>query len=142
MSEKKRVRPTLGQVKELEAEIERLRLLNNVDGCYDKKLEAERDEWKRKFEEQLEGTSVLVKDCDAWREKYRELNRKYEEQIEGTSKLVSDCDTWRENYRDLEKELSDVREAYASTGIQCAKLKEELEALKSRGFWARLINRQ
>ena len=72
MSEKKRFRPTIGQVRELEAEIDRLMLLNNVDGCYDKKLEAECDEWKRKFEEQLDGMSVLVADCDAWREKYRE----------------------------------------------------------------------
>ena len=32
---------------------------------------------------------------------YRELERKLESQIEGTSVLVADCDAWREKYRRL-----------------------------------------
>jgi len=30
---------------------------------------------------------------------YRELQRKLDEQIEGTSLVVQDCDGWREKYR-------------------------------------------
>lgn len=63
MSEKKkRVRPTLAMVRELEAEIESLRRCGV-------------GEWRRMLDEQIEATSCLVRDCDAWRESYRELLR-------------------------------------------------------------------
>ena len=141
----KRFRPSLGAYRALESEVselkEQVRLLEKANG-YTAEDVRELEVYKHKYEEQLDGTSSLVKDCDAWREKYRELHKKYEEQIEGTSRLVSDCDAWRENYRALEKELEGVRQSYYAAGTQCAKLKEELEALKSRGFWARLLNRQ
>ena len=37
---------------------------------------------------------------------YRELEARLEEQIEGTSRIVADCDGWRAKYRDLIDEIS------------------------------------
>jgi len=56
---------------------------------------------QQKLEEQISGTSVIVRECDEWREKYRALYEKYNEQLEGTSVLVSELNGWREKYHDL-----------------------------------------
>lgn len=144
MSEK-RFRPTLGQYRALESKVEELteqvRLLEKANGYSAEEIRA-MEGYRQKYEEQLEGTSNLVADCNAWRVKFRELQKKYEEQIEGTSHLVADCDAWRENFRDLEKELEKTRETNIAVGKQCSRLNDELNALRSRGFWARVFNKE
>ena len=77
-------------------------------------------EYKRKLESQVEGTSMLVKDCDIWRDKYRGLKAMFDDQVEGTSMLVADCDGWRKKYRDL---LTDYN--YLKHGSQKLKFEEK-----------------
>ena len=50
------------------------------------------NELKAKLEEQIEGTSRLVKDCDAWREKYRALKEKYDQQLKADEYLSGQLD--------------------------------------------------
>ena len=113
MEKKKGSRPTWTQVRELEAQVAELRMKCNEGGCYDRQLEKERDEWKRKFEEQLEGTSGLVRDSDIWRENYRDLYEKHEELLSEAARLTDECKSWREKYHKI----------------------------KNRGFWSRVFNR-
>lgn len=124
---KKRFRPTLGAYRALERENEELRMKANVDGCYDKNLEAERDAWKKKFEEQLDGSSLLVQDCDGWRDKYREKC----DDVERLEGVIRDLQAKEKGYV-AEIERMDKK---------VSKLNEENERLLNRGFLARLFNR-
>lgn len=81
-------------------------------------LRIELDEYEKKLESQIDGTSNLVKDCNGWREKYRSLKAKYEEQIDGTSRLVADCDGWRERFRKLKAEYDDLNKRHQKLKIE------------------------
>lgn len=119
-------------------------------------LRKELSDCEKKLESQIDGTSMLVKDCDAWREKYRELLKMYKEQIDGTSRLVGDCDAWRDKYHTLiaenktleasnkhmEAELERVRDANQSLNDLNDERLAQIHELRSRGFWARIFNRQ
>lgn len=87
MEEKKRVRPTVAQVKKLSEELasahERVASLQDAVLFLEHKLE----ELEKKYEEQVSGTSVLVKDCDAWRDKYRALMCDYKRQTDVLCRL-------------------------------------------------------
>lgn len=101
---------------------------------------------------------------------YRELEKKLAEQIEGTSQLVKDCDAWREKYCELEKQVTGLKawNGDSSDKIsvldQSNKLMEEelnrvrnqrdelqkvnqrnlayIERMESRGWFARLLNKK
>lgn len=90
-------------------------------------LRKELSDCEKKLESQIDGTSMLVKDCDAWREKYRELLKMYEEQIDGTSRLVGDCDAWRETYRDLLKGYEELSNRHNKLKIDVNNAEYELE---------------
>ena len=87
---------------------------------------------------------------------YRELEKKLEEQIEGTSRLVQDCDGWREKYmnireknetlessnRLMELELEKVREEDYSCEEYINDLQGRIFFLENRGLFARLFNKK
>lgn len=130
MSEKKRIRPTLGQVRALESEVneltEQVRLLEKANGYTAEEVRG-MEEYKRKYEEQLEGTSLLVKECDAWREKYRTLDE--------------ECNVLRVSNGHMEKEQKRFNEKLQKAVDKIHDLETDIYVLKSRGFWARVFNR-
>lgn len=80
----------------------------------------------------------------------RELEAKLADQIEGTSRLVKDCDEWRDKYRKLKVQFGFIASnsgefvpEYKYTELLAEKtaLQEELDSLRKRGFWARVLNR-
>lgn len=78
----------------------------------------------------------------------RELEDKLADQIEGTSRLVADCDGWRELYRE-KSDMLELETASRKAGDELIerkrkKIKElenRIDRLMSRGFWARLLNK-
>ncbi len=184
---KKRVRPTWSQVRILEKELAEVKENYRLQLVADKYLAEEADELRLKLsqrqaeehpsdcaslkfalDEQIEGTSRLVAECNAWREKYRVLFKKYNEQLEGTSRLVKDCDAWREKYNELvgkcaaieeskanlqdsvsaleksnklmEDELSRVKQQRDQLASTCAAREMDIRNLRSRGFLKRVFN--
>lgn len=151
MEEKKRVRPTWAQVRELESLVgslrEELRLSQRElslsgqghDALVDESaaMSAELVELRRKLDEQMEGTSRLVKDCDDWREKYRVLSEK----CAGLGDIETHCKSLEDSNVALNKELDKYRESNVELGKKCAELSNEIERMKSRGFWARVFNK-
>ena len=111
---KKRVRPTLTQVRALEAEIAELK---EKVSFYDK--------------HQGEDLRKVVID----------LQEKLESQIDGTSSLVKDSDLWREKYQKLVKENEEIADKERMLSSDYKKLEKEVSRLKNRGFWARVFNK-
>lgn len=95
---RKRVRPTWAKVRELEA----------------------------KLADQIDGTSLLVKDCDEWREKFRKLKGQ-NETLEKSNKFLGYA------MEKLRKEMDELEKK--NDGL-C----DELYCLRERGFWARVFN--
>lgn len=130
MSENKRVRPTVGQVRKLEDEISQLKeevsLLEKASGYTAVEI-MDMEGYKRKYEKQLEGTSALVAESDAWRDKYRMLVAKHKT-LEASNKYLEDERTRLNNK--LNKALDRIHE-----------LETETFVLKTRGFWARVFNK-
>lgn len=58
---------------------------------------------------------------------YRKLERDLEDQVVGTGLLVRQCNEWRDGYRELLAENE--------------RLGGELERLRARGLWKRILNR-
>ena len=127
---KKRVRPTWTQVRDLEA----------------------------KLADQIDGTSRLVKDCDLWREKYQKLFAEHKAMLDGQpmseyerityEKLKDDNATLRGKVTQLESsnnfmdaELRKVRAELDLEHATADHLAAEVGRLKSRGFWARVFNK-
>lgn len=111
--EKKRVRPTWAMVKSLEGEVAEL---------------------KEKLRSQIEGTSMLVGDCDAWRDKYHEL-------MNSAGATENDLRLLKERNNELthkcnmqERELDEYKDMHR------AALKE-IEMLRSRSLWQRIMNK-
>jgi len=69
---KKRWRPSLKAYRSLENEVSLLSVKMEL-------LEKENDVLKVGLAESSDTVSMLVKDCDSWREKYQELSRRYDE---------------------------------------------------------------
>lgn len=131
---KKRVRATLTQVRALESELsevrEELRLTCLQNGHLREELSAIRtgDVVPRAvLDEQIEGTSRLVRDCDAWREKYQGL--------------VAKCRTLEQSNGCLDDELVRMRSARDNAVRRCQELMQEVRNIKNRGFWSRVFNR-
>ena len=105
-------------------------------------------ELERRLEEQIEGTSLIVQECDGWRRKYRELadsNRVLARCAGDPARIVGEL---REKNETLEKsnafldgEISRLRERCRWLEEEKERLSHDLSALRERGFWARLLNR-
>lgn len=104
-------------------------------------------ELEKKLESQIEGTSRIVQDCDGWREKYRELIK---EISNGNDKKVLrdhikalECEnrTLRHSNELMETELKRNSQVLEWNTRAMNELRGVLHNLKSRGFWARVFNR-
>lgn len=165
---KKRVRPTVMQVKTLQNELSILQEKYRLQLLADKHLAEELDACKLKLKKTTEQLYIVgmkqgcvVKVCDGYE---RELNEGFskklcyyqeilESQIDGTSSLVKECDAWREKYRSmisnfeqsnrlLKEELERFRSSNIEINKECVKLASELSSLKHRGFLSRLFGKQ
>ena len=116
---KKRVRATLTQVRELED----------------------------KLADQIEGTSRLVKDCDIWREKYQRLFEEHQELLAQTNgneviaDLRSKVTQLESSNNFMDAEMKKLRAELEMEHATADHLAAEVGRLKSRGFWARLFNK-
>lgn len=119
MEKSKRWRPSLGLYRQLKAELE----------------------------SQMDATSVLVADCDAWREKYRDLvdsvkkgdcNKVLRDHI---CALESENSTLGKSNKLIEEEIKRLREADVIKEDAIRRMTKEMIFLKSRGLWDRIINK-
>lgn len=131
---KKRVRPTLTQVRALEKEIETLGEKLRVSELHNRRLKEDLEALKKgdvvprsMLDEQIEGTSRLVADCDGWRDEYRKLKAEF--------KAVEQSNGY------LDDELVRMRSARDNAVKRCKELMQEVSNIKNRGFWARVFNR-
>ena len=104
-------------------------------------------ELQAKLDEQIEGTSRIVADCDGWRAKYRNL---IEEISKGNDKKVLrdhiealECEnrTLRHSNEMMETELDKMRASDNEFARENRELRDEVFCLRNRGFWARVFNR-
>ena len=104
-------------------------------------------ELQTKLDEQIEGTSLIVADCHGWRAKYRSI---IEEISKGNDKKVLrdhiealECEnrTLRHSNELMETELRRNNEVINMCDNANRDLRGILHNIKSRGFWARVFNR-
>ena len=81
-----------------------------------------------KLNDQIEGTSRLVKDCDVWRGKFRDLKWKYK--------------TLERSNKYMEEATMLLRNENAELTKKNDNLCDELYRLRNRGFWKRVFNRE
>lgn len=105
-------------------------------------------ELEAKLESQIDGTSQLVKDCDAWREKYRKLKVKFDDEHFASvhlhkeyNDLKAERDTLEKSNKLMEDELNRLRAINDKLSKKCVDRDDQIEALKNRGFWARVFNK-
>jgi len=117
---KKRWRPSLGAYRALEKEIEG----------------------------HMEDKSLLVAECDAWREKYRALY----ESVSELSGVINDmkalkaslCEGRRmleESNKALRLEAENLHTSLGRAVTMIEDKDDEIDRLRSRGFWARVFNK-
>lgn len=149
MGEKRKSRPTWTMVRELEAEVARLRALT----C---------ESLQQALDEQMDGTSAVVRDCDAWRDEYRSLLKEKEavdaklseseasrvRDLKMLEQVRSECEKTKDKMKTLEqsnslleKELLRMKSAIDSKEAVLKEQKGRLERLESRGLFARILNR-
>jgi chromosome segregation ATPase len=147
---KKRVRPTLTQVRALQNELDALKVNYEVK-CKDVEvLRKEKQELSDKLEEQINGTSTLVSDCDAWREKFRKLNDEFDEYKNNKSnadvpkkcldELQVKYDELKKNHGDVCARLDAITEEKKEMEKDLDEHKAEVLRLRMRGLWARIFN--
>lgn len=117
---KKRWRPSLTAYRELEKQMKNEQDLHIH-------FAKECDRLKSELDSHIEGTSLLVKDCDAWREKYNDLK--------------AERDTLEKSNKLMEEELNREKHTNKEFCETYHELKEKYDDLKSRGFWARVFNK-
>lgn len=104
-------------------------------------------EMERKLEEQIEGTSRIVQDCDGWREKYRKLVKEVSKNCvdkvlkDRIDTLERENDTLSRSNEFMASELNSIRKQDSSVARENQELRDELFCLKNRGFFARLFNK-
>ena len=140
MSEKKkRERPTWTMVRGLQAELDELRELNSRILSERHIGTAEMNDcigfYEEKLSDQIEGTSLLVQDCDGWRDKYRTLLARHGQDGFSQSHLQSLYSAMMDNVKQLGKELEAARE-------MASKYRDAFEELQCRGLIARIINKK
>lgn len=108
---------------------------------------AEYRELERRIDEQIEGTSRIVADCDGWRAKYRDL---IDEISKGNDKKVLrdhiealECEnkTLRHSNKLMEAELENIRLSDNEYTRENRELRDEVFYLRNRGLWARILNK-
>lgn len=148
---KKRFRPTLTAYRALQNELEALKV-NYENRCQDiEVLRSEKKELSEKLEEQISGTSIIVADCDIWREKYRKLYDEFDEYKNNKSnadvpkkcldELQAKYDELKKRYDDVCSRLDVLTEEKNFIELDRDEHKEEVKRLMERGLWARILNR-
>lgn len=112
-------------------------------------------EKKKRFRPSVTEYKALQQEVALWRERCQRLSGDVESQVDGTSVLVGDCDAWREKYhvmmarcsaleksnKLMEDELSRVKEQRDQLASTCAAREMDIRNLRSRGFFRRVFNR-
>ena len=143
-SEKKRVRPTVGQVRKLEATVQKL---NEAVSEYQQTIE----DLKRKV---VAGESLAAK-FKVQRDQLTDSERRYKVIGEELEKTRDELNALQKEYRQLAEEKTALNsrvkrsEAKASWAFNAWKevcqlndgYKLRLDTLEKRGFWARLFNK-
>ncbi len=144
---KKRIRPTVREVNELKAELSLLRADNAKKSEELLLLRETIKKLKAESEKHLDGTSSIVKECDAWREKYHSLLGSIKEDDDAFNALKVKFDDLTKKYDNCCDELEKVRKEKYLLDDKCALLQSDLDdvsaeliTMKSRSFWKRLFN--
>ena len=122
MEKKKRFRPTLSAYRALEDEVSRLReelRLSERENTY---LSDDGNG------DVAETVHMLVMESDSWRDKYRSLDE--------------ECRTLRMSNRHMEGEQKRLNEKLQKAVDKIHDLETDVYVLRSRGFWARVFNRE
>ena len=144
---KKRVRPTLTQMRELEAGLENEQKLHLhfAKVCDRLQNDVKLHEKKIEFLDELVNTVVKEKgELNNHLEDVKACNEKYAKEIkrlEEDNKALCDKNaTLQQSNTLMEEELERQRKANIELSKFNDQYKEELAALKGRGFWARVFN--
>jgi len=113
MEEKKRVRPTVAQVREMEEVIHQQ--------CVDL------NGWREKYRELVDSNKILAR-CAG-------------DPVKIVNELRCKNETLEKSNLFLEQEISRLRDENDSIVMKCKDLCDEVISLKHRGFWSRLFNR-
>lgn len=143
---KKRVRPSLTQMRALQAELAKVKEDYRLQLIADKHLAEELEAVKLKLKKTTEqlyevgmknGSVVKVsegyrqEEVEILRQKLSDCEKKLESQIDGTSNLVRDCDIWRDKYRELKAKFDEQVEGTSRLVADCDAWREKYRDLKS-----------
>lgn len=143
---KKRVRPSLTQMRALQAELAKVKEDYRLQLIADKHLAEELEAVKLKLEKTTEqlyevgmknGSVVKVsegyrrEEVEILQEKLDKCEKELESQIDGTSNLVRDCDIWRDKYRELKAKFDEQVEGTSRLVADCDAWREKYRDLKS-----------
>lgn len=99
-------------------------------------------ELEKKLANQIDGTSRLVKDCDLWRERCRELEKKLQEATDDFNDLNGDKKILEHSNKLMEEELKRVRNHRDELLEVNQRNLAYIERMESRGWFARLLNKK
>ena len=122
MEKKKRFRPTLSAYRALEDEVSRLREELRLSEREKQCIASDMDGGV------LECVHALVMESDGWRDKYRSLDE--------------ECKTLRMSNRHMEGEQKRLNDKLQKAVDKIHDLETDVYVLRSRGFWARVFNRE
>ena len=144
---KKRVRPSLTQMRALQAELakakEDYRLQLIADKHLSEELEAVKLKLKKTTEQLYEvgmkrGSVVKVsegyrrEEVEILQDKLDKCEKELESQIDGTSNLVKDCDIWRDKYRELKAKFDEQVEGTSRLVADCDAWREKYRKLAKK----------
>lgn len=103
-------------------------------------------ELESKLADQIDGTSRLVKDCDLWREKYRQLVKEHKKlqasiEAEAVRELKDKNTTLEQSNTLLSAETDTLRSKMSQLSELADKASKEVKRLNERSFWARVFNK-
>ena len=130
---KKRIRPTWTQVRQLEAEIAELKDTMKFCDAFKEQGSVEIiRELRKKLDEQIDGTSALVKDCDLWREKYQELFNRFNNISDKLKREEAAKEELQESAKQEENEKNALEERYDDLVAESATMSKEMSDIRSR----------
>lgn len=154
---KKRVRPTVTEVRALRNELEATKENYRNSVSVNARLRSENRQLKKQLDSQLDGTSNIVSESDSWRKKYRELKKEMDALRAKPDDVVpkSAYDELNKKYQDIDLSrfmlMVSLEKCKAEKKTAEDKLDEVLKdydeicseniRLRCRGFWQRLFNK-
>lgn len=89
-------------------------------------------ELRKKLDEQIDGTSALVKDCDLWREKYQELFKRFNNISDKLKREEAAKAELQESAKQEENEKNALEERYDDLVAENATMSKEMSDIRSR----------